>query len=100
MCCFSHLDSIYLIKHRLGGNMKYWYRTYNMDRLKSHEIRILQEALYDIGFYEDTDYRIVYFGNSAEMKVTNKELHSILKAFTKLRRYKKCQEKKQAKQAR
>jgi len=52
--------------------------TYSLEMNQS-EINRVEELLYDFG-YGSKDFKIVYFGNSAEMKVMNAELHDLMQA--------------------
>jgi len=50
--------------------------TYSLEMNQS-EINRVEELLSDFG-YGSKDFKVVYFGNSAEMKVTNAELNDLM----------------------
>jgi hypothetical protein len=63
-------------------------KTYSLGDMKQRDIVNLLNAINMLGFGAQ-DYRVVYFGShSKELKVTNQELHWVLKSMSKLRRVK------------
>lgn len=67
---------------------KVFFKSYSMNGLKTKDMLNIQEAIILMGFRND-DYKIVHFGShGVELKVTNRELHCIVKSILKLVRQK------------
>ena len=62
-------------------------KTYSMAAMKSRDIDNVRKAIKKMGF-STTDYKIVEFGNSHELKIMSKELHRMIKSMSKLFRVK------------
>ena len=64
-------------------------KTYKLAGLKPRDIANVQHAISELGFGPN-DYKIVHYGSHhAELKVTSKELHWMLKSISKLERTKR-----------